>query len=107
VDPSSPPGNAGAAPPPPADEPAPPDDAPGPPAPGPATIERDAPLQAAPAAALVATLPPAPVSRPPVWRRWWLWTAVGAVVAGVVVAAAVIARPASSTCAATLGCARE
>jgi tetratricopeptide (TPR) repeat protein len=48
----------------------------------------------APAATLVAQ--PAPSSEPesrPVYKRWWFWTAIGAAVAGGVVAAVVLTRP--------------
>lgn len=39
---------------------------------------------------------PAPPARP-VWKRWWFWTGVGAVVAGGVVAALLLTRPETRT----------
>jgi hypothetical protein len=39
---------------------------------------------------LTATAPPPAPPRRPVWKRWWFWTGVGAVVAGGVVAAIVL-----------------
>jgi tetratricopeptide (TPR) repeat protein len=50
------------------------------------------------AALVTAALPPVaplatPPARRPVWRRWWLWTGVGVVVAGGVVATVLLARP--------------
>jgi hypothetical protein len=39
------------------------------------------------ATAMTTPLPPAPEASPPVYKRWWFWTAIGvAVAAGVVVA---------------------
>ena len=37
-----------------------------------------------------------PQTRRPVWKRWWFWTGVGAVVAGGVVAAFFLTRPQTS-----------
>jgi tetratricopeptide (TPR) repeat protein len=49
-------------------------------------------VPAAPSAALVAS--PAAESPAPVYKRWWFWTALGAVVAGAVIAGFVLSRPA-------------
>ncbi|HEX4405026.1 MAG TPA: tetratricopeptide repeat protein [Polyangia bacterium] len=51
---------------------------------------------AAPSAVLV-TAPAAQPAHRPVWRRWWFWTGVAAVVAGGVVAAYVLTRPSTQT----------
>ncbi|HVU51831.1 MAG TPA: tetratricopeptide repeat protein [Polyangia bacterium] len=58
------------------------------------------PLPAAPAEAasaspptLVTAAPRAEGAARPVWKRWWFWTGVGAVVAGGVVAAFFLTRP--------------
>jgi hypothetical protein len=54
------------------------------------------PLAAPPPPAATATFidaPAAPQPDRPVWRRWWLWTAAGVVVAGGAVAAFVLTRP--------------
>ncbi len=45
---------------------------------------------------VVATAPP-PQMRRPVWKRWWFWTGVGAVVAGGAVAAFFLTRPQTVT----------
>jgi tetratricopeptide (TPR) repeat protein len=45
------------------------------------------------AEALVATTAGGP-AREPLYRRWWFWTALGVVVAGAVVAAIAVSRPA-------------
>jgi tetratricopeptide repeat protein len=65
-------------------------------APVPALVEPMSTSQAAPSAVLVT----APVARPahrPVWKRWWFWTGVAAVVAGGVVATYVLTRPETRT----------
>jgi tetratricopeptide (TPR) repeat protein len=68
--------------------PAPPPPAPvEPPAPAPATAP--APAEPAPSAALTATAPPP--AHTPVYKKWWLWTVVGVVVAGAVVGGALAA----------------
>jgi tetratricopeptide (TPR) repeat protein len=41
--------------------------------------------------------PPAAPERKPVYKRWWFWTGVGAVVAGGVVAAIVLSGPVTRT----------
>jgi hypothetical protein len=46
-------------------------------------------------AAVVASPPPEP--RRPVWKRWWFWTGVGAVVVGGAVAAFFLTRPETRT----------
>jgi hypothetical protein len=43
------------------------------------------------------TAPPVAEARRPVWKRWWFWTGVGAVVAGGVVAAFFLTRPETRT----------
>jgi tetratricopeptide (TPR) repeat protein len=37
---------------------------------------------------------PAPAAPPPFYKRWWFWSALGAVVAGAVVAGIALSRPA-------------
>jgi hypothetical protein len=80
-------------------------EAPGAVAPGAARAATTAPLPVAPAAGVTSTsvplvtaraAPPAETRRP-VWKRWWFWTGAGAVVAGGVVAAVVLARPETRT----------
>jgi hypothetical protein len=76
-----------------------------PPALVPALVEPMSPMSpmsptspAAPSAVLVTT--PAPLAQPahrPVWKRWWFWTGVAAVVAGGAVAAYVLTRPTTQT----------
>ncbi|HTA20199.1 MAG TPA: hypothetical protein VK989_12960, partial [Polyangia bacterium] len=64
--------------------------------PPPALVEPTVP--AAPSTVLVTS--PAPVAQPahrPVWRRWWFWTGVAAVVAGGAVATYVLTRPETRT----------
>jgi len=59
-----------------------------------------APAEAAPGAAVsvvTATAPPPVQPRQPVWRRWWFWTGVGAVVAGGIAAAFFLTRPETRT----------
>jgi tetratricopeptide (TPR) repeat protein len=46
---------------------------------------------------LVAAPPLATAERKPVYKRWWFWTGVGAVVAGGVVAAIVLSGPTTRT----------
>jgi hypothetical protein len=36
--------------------------------------------------------PPEPAARPPIWKKWWFWTGIGAVVAVGVVAGVAVAR---------------
>jgi tetratricopeptide (TPR) repeat protein len=61
----------------------------------------------APAGALQAfSRPPEPVSTP-LLHRWWLWTAVGGVLAAGATAFVLSQRPAGNSCGGTLGCARE
>src|SRR5450432_708393 len=48
------------------------------------------------AAPLVAAQAPPPARRP-VWKRWWFWTGVGAVVVGGVVAGLLLSRPETRT----------
>jgi tetratricopeptide (TPR) repeat protein len=43
------------------------------------------PAASTPAAAVVVTAPPPEPKRTPVYKRWWLWTAVGVVAAGAAV----------------------
>jgi hypothetical protein len=43
------------------------------------------------------TAPSVAEARRPVWKRWWFWTGVGAVVAGGVVAAFFLTRPETRT----------
>ncbi|MDB4981483.1 MAG: Tetratricopeptide repeat domain protein [Myxococcales bacterium] len=50
----------------------------------------------APSSALVVSRPPAP-ERKPVYKRWWFWTGVGALVVGGVVSAVVLSRPTTRT----------
>jgi hypothetical protein len=39
------------------------------------------------------------VAEPPIWKRWWLWTIVGAVAAGAVTTTVVLAtRPSTPDC---------
>jgi tetratricopeptide (TPR) repeat protein len=108
VDSAGVPGVAGTAPPPPPDEPITPVDPPfaSEPTP-PGALRSAAMLHEVPAAAHTETVPAPVTERPPLWRRWWFWTAAGALAAGAVITAAVIAHPAASPCAASLGCARE
>jgi len=49
------------------------------------------------AAAVLTTTAPAPEEAHPVWKRWWFWTGVGAVVAGGAVAAFFLTRPKTVT----------
>ena len=73
-----------------------PNAAPPAPAPAPAAPPQHAAVTA-PAAAPAPMVAPAPErhDRTPVYKKWWLWTALGAVVAGGVVAGVVVAtRPA-------------
>ena len=79
-----------AAPPPAAVEPKPVEAPPLPVAAVPAVTPTAAPLVTAQAP------PPAPVRRP-VWKRWWFWTGVGAVVVGGVVAGILLSRPETRT----------
>jgi hypothetical protein len=46
---------------------------------------------------LTETAPPPEPSHRPIWKRWWFWTGVGAVVAGGVVAAILLSRPQTVT----------
>ncbi|HTA21188.1 MAG TPA: tetratricopeptide repeat protein [Polyangia bacterium] len=72
-----------------------------PPTPPPALVEPMASTSTspvAPSAVLVTTpAPVAPPARRPVWKRWWFWTGVAAVVAGGAVAAYVLTRPTTQT----------
>ena len=59
----------------------------------------------APAPAVVATTVPAPIApRPPVYKRWWLWTAIGgvAVVTGLGLGLGLGLRPRSASFSPTL-----
>jgi tetratricopeptide (TPR) repeat protein len=52
-----------------------------------------APVNPAPSAVLSVRRPaPSPPQEPPLYRRWWLWAAVGAVAAGVVTAVVLSGR---------------
>jgi hypothetical protein len=59
----------------------------------PPSIVASAGAPTAPAAIDLSTSPPAePAANPPIWKRWWFWTGVGAVVAVGVVAGVAVAR---------------
>ena len=76
----------------------------------PTTVLVPSPLPASPAPAAattdypglsVSSLPPAHEESPPVYKRWWFWTGVGALVAGGVVAGVLLGRksaPQSPAC---------
>jgi Tetratricopeptide repeat len=49
------------------------------------------------ATVVVTTAPPPARPARTMWRRWWFWTGVGAVVAGGAVAAVVLTRPSTQT----------
>jgi len=49
------------------------------------------------AAAVLTTTAPPPEEAHPVWKRWWFWTGVGAVVVGGAVAAFFLTRPKTVT----------
>jgi tetratricopeptide (TPR) repeat protein len=61
-------------------------------APAPVVTPPPAPPPPAPALALERQAPP-PAEPHPIYKRWWFWSGVGAVVAGGVVAAILLARP--------------
>jgi len=91
VTPPSP--SAVAAPPPPAPEqPAAPPATP----PPPAAAVPAAPPPSAPAASLVASPAPATGGEEPIYKKWWLWTAVGVVVIGGVVTAIALSSGSST-----------
>ena len=84
---------------------APPVASPAAPTPAPApTPALDAPAPAPPPeASLVATTPAPPAAAAPVYKRWWLWTAVGAVVVAAVVGAVVASSKGPQPYAGNLG----
>jgi tetratricopeptide (TPR) repeat protein len=47
--------------------------------------------------ALSQSLPPEPAPRPPVYKRWWFWTAAGALVVGGVVTGILLSRKSAPT----------
>jgi Tetratricopeptide repeat len=70
------------------------------PPPPPAAVRDDGTLATPTGAvpAVTATAPPPEQPGPqPLWRRWWFWTGVGAVVAGAVAAAFFLTRPETHT----------
>ena len=76
------------------------------PAPGAELAPPSAAIRAEPAPAtptgavpgLTATAPPpAPRGPQPLWRRWWFWTGVGAIVAGGIAATFFLTRPSTRT----------
>jgi hypothetical protein len=78
-------------------------------APSPAPPQALAPAPAAPPLApgtLAIAAVPAPASTPaPVYKKWWFWTAIGAViVAGVVIGVAASAAPSRPACPAGVVC---
>jgi hypothetical protein len=73
-------------------EAAPPSGAPAPPPAAFAPPPTASPAPPAPAAVVLASPPPEATA--PVYKRWWFWTALGAVVAGAVVTGILLSRPA-------------
>jgi hypothetical protein len=73
-------------------------------APPPVVLTPPPATSSAPAAPL-ATAAPARAERTPVYKKWWLWTIVGGVVAGGVAAGVAVAltRPTPLTASTTLG----
>jgi hypothetical protein len=61
-----------------------------------ATVPAPAP---APGLDLAAEQPPAPSESPPIYKTWWFWTGVGAVVVAGTVTAIVLANRSSGVCA--------
>lgn len=69
---------------------------PPPPAAPPPSASPPAAAPPAPAASLVAAPAPAPTSEQPIYKKWWLWTAVGVVVLGGVITAIALSSGSSS-----------
>lgn len=71
------------------------------PSPPPPAAVRAEPTPATPTGAVLAVTatapPPAPPGRELLWRRWWFWTGVGAVVAGGIAATFFLTRPETRT----------
>jgi hypothetical protein len=66
-----------------------------PPLAAPAELARTAPIGAVPD--VIATPPHPAQPGQPVWRRWWFWTGMGAVVAGGIAAGFFLTRPETRT----------
>ena len=64
--------------------------------PPPAAEPPPAPAAAPPAVSLVAAPPPAANADEPIYKKWWLWTAVGAVVLGGVITVIALSSGSSS-----------